>query len=95
MNYHPAEATIPYSKTWPTSKVNFDAGGRPYLNTETETVYLTEFDDYFIHQLSDRIQASTATPGDGLCIITAFRNLYIQTLLDCRHDYSPDAEQCP
>lgn len=95
MNYLPQEQTIPYSKIWETTTVEFDAKGRPYFNTETETVYLTEFDNYFIHQFSDKIQPSNNTESDGLRKIAAFRDLYIQTLLDARHDYSPDSEQCP
>lgn len=96
MTFEPAEATIPYSKTWATTAVQFDEVGKLVFATETETVYLTEFDDYFIHMLNDHLPTINMYPdGDGLDRLREFRELYIQILLDAKHEYVKDSYSPP
>jgi len=68
--------------------MGFDSQGHTLITTETKTVELTEFDDFFIHMLNDYLPTITMNPdGDGLDRLQEFRKLYIETLLEAQREY--------
>lgn len=87
--------TDKYTRSWYTF-VGFNSQGRPQLNTETHTVEISNFDEYFIHYLSDYLPTITMNPdGDGLDRLQEFKELYIQTLLEAKREYVKDSYVCP
>lgn len=90
-----SEPTTKVSRTWTTS-FKYTPEGKPTFNTETETVELTNFDEYFIHYLSDYLPTINISPdGDGLDRLQQFRELYVQTLLEAKHEYVKDCYSPP
>jgi hypothetical protein len=95
MTFEPLPFKFPYSKTWHTFK-GFTEEGRPETTKQTETVRLGNFDDYFIHMLSDHLPTIEMNPhGDGLDRLQQFRKLYIQCLLEAQREYVKDCYTPP
>lgn len=88
MTIEHTEPTSNYSRTWPNGEMQFDSTGKLCFETETKTVKLTEFDDFFIHMLNDYLPTINMYPdGDGLDRLREFRQLYIETLLEAQREY--------
>lgn len=76
-----------YSKSWDTF-CGFDTQGEPLFETEWQHVQLSNFDEYFIHYLSDHLPTLNMNPdGDGLDRLQEFKELYIQCRLDAQREY--------
>jgi hypothetical protein len=91
--YHPGPSTKT-TRTWNTF-AGYSQTGEPLFNSETQTVELTEFDEYFIHYLSDYLPTLTMNAdGDGLDRIREFKELFVQVLLEAKHEYNGRYE-CP
>lgn len=87
MIFEPPEYKFPHTKIWYTF-AGFNQAGWPTTTKETQTVALGEFDEYFIHRLSDHLPTIDMNPeGDGLDRLRQFKELYIETLLEARHEY--------
>lgn len=88
MTFEPFEPTSKYSKTWANGNMQFSKAGKLCFETETKTIELTEFDEFFIHMLNDYLPTITMNPdGDGLDRLQEFRQLYIETLLEAEREY--------
>jgi hypothetical protein len=83
--------TREYSKSWDTF-LGFDTQGEPLFETEFEHLLISNFDEFFLHYLSDHLPHLTMNPdGDGLDRYEQFKDLYIQCRLDCQHEYEKNA----
>ncbi len=84
-----------HQKTWDTF-TGYDFLGNPQFQTETQHVLISNFDEYFIHYLSDHLPSLTMNPdGDGLDRLQEFKELYIQCRLDAQHEYETDRYTSP
>lgn len=75
------------SKCW-TQLCGFSREGYPLLQRETETVELSHFQELFISYLAEVLPGLDEDPSARY---RQFRELYVQTLLTCYHEYSPNA----
>lgn len=96
MTFEPHELKTKYSKTWNTF-AGFNLEGWPVTKvTDAQTIELSNFDEYFIHRLSDHLPTLDMEPeGDGIARMNQFKELYIQTLLEARHEYIKDCYSPP
>lgn len=91
--YHPGPITTT-TRSWNHFK-GYSQTGAPIFDTENQTVELSEFDEYFLHYLSDYLPTLTMNAdGDGLDRVCEFRQLFIQVLLEAKHEYNGRYE-CP
>jgi hypothetical protein len=79
-----------YTKSWDTFN-GFDSQGQALFETETQTLELNNFEEYFIHYLNDYLPTIDMNPdGDGLDRLQQFKDLYIQCRLDAQREYIKD-----
>ena len=84
-----------YTKEWVT-KFWFNKEGMPKTTIETEEYVLDNFTEHFIHYLSDHLPTITMNPdGDGLDRLHEFKELYVECMLNAKHEYVENSYQCP
>lgn len=81
------------SKQWIQLR-GFSKHGYPLLQRETETVELSHFQELFISYLADTIPG-LELDEDPSARYRQFRELYVDCLLTCQHEYTPDCELPP
>lgn len=79
-----------HTKIW-TEFVDFDCTGHPMWQVEIETLDLTHFEEYFISYLSDLLP-ELELAEDHVCRNQQFKEIYVQTMLHCKHEYDPKLE---
>lgn len=95
MTFEHLTLTEKHSRSWDTF-VGYSPQGRPQFNTETQHLELSNFDEYFIHYLSDQLPSLTIDPdSDGIARLSEFKEMYIQTLLSAKHEYVKDSYTPP
>lgn len=78
-------------KHW-TRLSGFSREGYPLLARETETVELSHFQELFISYLAEVLPGLDEDPS---LRYRQFREIYVDCLLTCQHEYSPDCELPP
>lgn len=95
MTFEHPPITEKHSRNWHTF-VGFDPQGQPQFTKETQQLELSNFDEYFIHYLSDELPSLTIDPDDdGISRLKQFKEMYIQTLLQAKREYVKDAYTPP
>lgn len=76
-----------YTKKFLT-KFWFDESGNPHTTFNETNYELDDFSNYFIHYLADHLSTLTIDPkSDNLQLLNEFRELYVQCMLDAKHEY--------
>lgn len=84
-----------YQKVY-TNKRWQDADNRPKAEVVIEKYWMDNFTEYFIHRLSDHLPTiKLHKDGDGLDRLQAFRDLYVDCMLDSQREYVKDSYSPP